>query len=100
MPLATVKTKCSILCSKLDCANPQSSSISGKASSTSQQGLLCLVQASPAGSGGDARAASMLAPLDGLEVNALLDEVPEGAHLPELSHVLHSQRYGTVHLRL
>jgi hypothetical protein len=40
----------------------------------------------------------VLAPLDGLEVDALLDHLPQGAHLAQLGHVVHRQLHRAVHL--
>ena len=49
---------------------------------------------------GRARGASVLAPLDGLDVDALLDHLPERAHLAQLLHVRDRQHHRAVHLGL
>ena len=40
----------------------------------------------------------MLRPLDGLQIDPLLDQVPQGAHVSQLLHVLHSQGHSAIHL--
>jgi hypothetical protein len=42
----------------------------------------------------------VLCPLNALDVYSLLHHLPEGAHLPQLGHMLYSQIHRTINLRL